>query len=166
MAKLRHIAMSVPDPWATADFYMQAFGMTKVGETDTPIARGVYLSDGIVNLAILNYKMAEAAGPVGIDYVGLHHIGFWVDEIDEAQKVAKRSGAKYMMGEVPKMEEGNAFYEVKYTDPNGIIIDLTANGWGGASKDGTAATAGPKVRHEDLKADRTGIGQKKPATVG
>jgi hypothetical protein len=27
MGKLRHIAMSVPDPWSTAEFYKYAFGM-------------------------------------------------------------------------------------------------------------------------------------------
>jgi catechol 2,3-dioxygenase-like lactoylglutathione lyase family enzyme len=33
MAKLRHIAITVPDPWKAAEFYMRAFGMQKVGET-------------------------------------------------------------------------------------------------------------------------------------
>ena len=48
MAKLRHIAMQVPDPHKAAEFYMQVFGMKKVGETDWENARGVYLSDGVV----------------------------------------------------------------------------------------------------------------------
>ena len=46
MAKLRHIAITVPDPWKAAEFYMRAFGLQKVGETDWENARGVYLSDG------------------------------------------------------------------------------------------------------------------------
>lgn len=41
MSRLRHIAISVPDPWATAEFYMKAFGPKKVGEADTPPARGI-----------------------------------------------------------------------------------------------------------------------------
>ena len=36
MAKLRHIAITVPDPQKAAGFYMRAFGMEKVGETDGP----------------------------------------------------------------------------------------------------------------------------------
>jgi catechol 2,3-dioxygenase-like lactoylglutathione lyase family enzyme len=43
MAKLRHIAITVPDPEKAAEFYMRAFGMKKVGETDWENARGVYL---------------------------------------------------------------------------------------------------------------------------
>jgi catechol 2,3-dioxygenase-like lactoylglutathione lyase family enzyme len=55
MAKLRHIAITVPDPQKAAAFYMRVFGMKKVGETDWVNARGVYLSDGTINLALLNY---------------------------------------------------------------------------------------------------------------
>src|SRR4051812_19146150 len=50
MARLRHIAMQVPDPEKAAEFYMRVFGMHKVGETDWENARGVYLSDGVINL--------------------------------------------------------------------------------------------------------------------
>ena len=34
MAKLRHIALSVPDPEKAADFYCEAFDMERVGKTD------------------------------------------------------------------------------------------------------------------------------------
>src|SRR5205807_5242157 len=81
MAKLRHIAITVPDPWKAAEFYMQAFGLKKVGETDWENARGVYLSDGVVNLALLHYKTEEAAGARGRDSVGVHHFGFLVDDV-------------------------------------------------------------------------------------
>jgi len=76
MGKLRHIAITVPDPWKAADFYMKAFGLKKVGETDWANARGVYLSDGEINIALLQYKTEEAAGHRGRDFVGVHHIGF------------------------------------------------------------------------------------------
>ena len=162
MAKLRHIAFSVPDPWATAEFYMQAFGMTKVGETDSPLARGVYLTDGTINLAILNYKNDEMAGKVGKDFVGIHHLGFWVDDIEASKQQATKAGAAYWMGEVPAEEEGNNFYEVKYRDPDGIVFDLSANGWGGAVRDVVPASEARKIKVPELVADRSGI-QKKVA---
>ena len=38
----------------------------------------------VVSLALLDYKTDEAAGEErGKDYVGVHHIGFWVDDLDE-----------------------------------------------------------------------------------
>jgi hypothetical protein len=30
---------------------------------------------------------------------------------------------------------GTGFYEVKFHDPDGIVVDITANGWTGAAKD-------------------------------
>ena len=153
MGKLRHIAISVPDPWKAADFFIKAFGLEKVGETDSSLARGVFLSDGIINVALLNYKTDKAAGEDrGKDYVGLHHIGFWVDDVEEAGKAIEAAGGTYYMGEIAL--KGNSFYEIKYRDPLNMIVDISAHGWGGASKDGTPATTGPKLRDETLKAKR------------
>lgn len=134
MSKLRHIALSVPDPWATAEFYMQAFGLKKVGEANTPLAMGVYLSDGTINIALLKYKTDELAGPLGKDYVGIHHMGFWVDDVKQGCAAAETAGAKHFAGE-PASDD--SFYEVKYRDPvNGLIFDISAHGWAGATKDG------------------------------
>ena len=129
MAKLRHIAITVPDPEKAAQFYMRAFGMQRVGETDWANARGVYLSDGTINLALLHYKTEEAAGARGRDFVGVHHIGFVVEDIDTATKDVVAAGAKHWMGEAKK---DGGFYEVKFHDPDGVAFDITANGWTGA----------------------------------
>ena len=131
MAKLRHIAMQVPDPHQAAEFYMKVFGMKKVGETDWENARGVYLSDGVVNLALLNYRTVEAAGADrGCDFIGIHHIGFWVDDVVEQGKIVRNTGATWIMGD-PNNPDG---YEVKHTDLNGIIFDIAAHGWAGSQK--------------------------------
>jgi len=152
MAKLRHIALSVPDPWAAAEFYMRAFGLEKVGEADTPLAMGVYLSDGTVNIALLKYKTDELAGPLGKDFVGVHHIGFWVDDLPAAAAAVAAAGASHFAGEP---SEDNTFYEVKYRDPvNGLIFDITAHGWAGATKDDAAGAA---LSNEALRADRSNL---------
>ena len=83
MAKLRHVAMSVSDPDKTADFYCEAFDMKRVGSTDSPDAKGVYVSDGVITMALLNFKNDDQGHP---DYVGLHHIGFWVDELEKQKQ--------------------------------------------------------------------------------
>lgn len=150
MGKLRHIALSVPDPWKAAAFFQKAFGMKKVGETDSVLARGVYLTDGTINMALLNYKSDEMAGHRGKDFVGIHHFGFWVEDVDQARQNIEASGGKYWMGEVPRnSDNSNVFYEVKFHDPNGIVVDVSAHGWGGALKDvvpAPKAAARPKLR--------------------
>ncbi len=82
MAKLRHIAITVPDPDATATFYENTFGLERVYKSNF----GVLMSDGTVSLAILRFPNDETAGDErGKDFFGLHHMGFVVDDIDEAR---------------------------------------------------------------------------------
>lgn len=133
MAKLRHIAIAVEDPEATARFYETVFGMERVGETRSSIADGIYLSDGVVNLAILDYKTDEAAGKdKGKDYVGVHHFGFWVDDLQEAEDAIEANGGEFFL-DLP-VDRESLYYEKKYRDPNGIIFDISHNGWVGTSK--------------------------------
>jgi catechol 2,3-dioxygenase-like lactoylglutathione lyase family enzyme len=159
--KLRHVAMSVKDPHKTAEFYKTAFGMEQVGETDSDIATGVFLSDGVINLALLNFKTDEMAQGTGKDYVGLHHIGFWVDDPKEAVSAVEAAGASYIMGEVANM--GGGFYEIKYNDPNGVIFDISHHGWGGAQKNPGAADNEVGPERKTMEARRKAAKQLEPA---
>ena len=143
--RIRHIAMSVPDPWAAAEFYKEAFGLEELGETDSKLAEGVFLTDGVVNLALLKFKDDEAAQGTGKDYVGLHHVGFWVDNAIASGEQATAAGAKWIMGD-PNNKGG---YEVKYSDPNGVIFDISEDGWAGAQKNPGAAD---NIAHPNTRA--------------
>ncbi len=145
MAKLRHVAMSVPDPDKTADFYCEAFDMKRVGTTNSPLANGVYVSDGVITVALLAFK-TDSQGPK--EFVGLHHIGFWVDDIQEAEKKVEEAGGTYMMGRPEKGDTSTMFYEEKFRDPNGVIVDLTHLGWGGSVKDVVAVEEAPAKKEE------------------
>lgn len=153
MAKLRHIALSVPDPEKTADFYCEAFDMKRVGSTDSPLAKGVYVSDGVITMALLKYKTDEWSGYVegederGKDWVGIHHMGFWVDDAAETEAKIEQAGGKYLMGR-PEGDAPTVFYEIKYRDPNGIIMDVTHLGWGGSIKDVVAKEETKKEKVE------------------
>jgi predicted enzyme related to lactoylglutathione lyase len=136
MAKLRHIAISVKDPESAATFFEQAFGMTRAGSA----MRGVYMTDGVMNVALLNFGEEPVPGfETQKDYQGIIHFGMWVDDTDEADRKVKAAGGAYMTGRFEK--DPNVFYEVKYKTPEGIVFDITANGWKGAVKDVVPATA-------------------------
>lgn len=125
--KIRHIAISVPDPWKAAKFYEEIFGLERVGEAHSKYADGVYLTDGTVNLALLKYNSDEGAGPErGKDYVGAHHIGFWIDDFDKVKADAEARGGKYWMGDPASS------YEVKFRDADNCIFDVSLGGWPGA----------------------------------
>ena len=128
MAQLRHIAISVPDPDKAATFYETVFGMTRVGTTDSPLATGVYLSDGVMNIALLAYKTDEMAGTDrGKDFVGLHHFGFKVDNAAETKQLIEESGGEFFM-DLPELKD-TLYYEEKFRDPNGLIFDISEHGW-------------------------------------
>jgi lactoylglutathione lyase len=133
--KLRHIAISVRDPEATAKFFETAFGMTRAGNAQ----RGVYMTDGIMNVALLNFGDEPIAGfedQKGV--TGLIHFGMWVDSVDDIAKSITAAGGSYVTGR--KETNPNVYYEVKYKTPEGIVFDVTESGWKGAVKDVTPAT--------------------------
>lgn len=128
MAKLRHIAISVKDPEKAAKFFEDAFGMTRAGNA----MRGVYMSDGTINVALLNFGEEPVPG-FEKGYEGIIHFGMWVDDTEAVDRQIKDAGGSYLAGRFEK--DPNVFYEVKYRTPEGIVFDVTANGWKGATKD-------------------------------
>jgi catechol-2,3-dioxygenase len=44
--RIRHVALSVQNPWETAEFYKEALGLEEVTELDGALAEGVFLTDG------------------------------------------------------------------------------------------------------------------------
>ena len=66
MPKLRHIAIAAEDPFATAEFYKQAFDFTEVGRIEPAgegKSYGVFLSDGTLNMAVLQLRLGPGTGP-------------------------------------------------------------------------------------------------------
>ena len=130
MAKLKHIALSVADPEKTAKFYEEAFGLERVGTTDSVLASGVYLSDGYINIALLNYKTDDMSGMAaagGKDFVGTHHFGFQVEDADSVKRKIAAHGGTFFM-DLPALKD-TLYYEEKYRDPEGVIFDVSQHGW-------------------------------------
>jgi methylmalonyl-CoA/ethylmalonyl-CoA epimerase len=134
MAKIKHIALASQDPEATAAFFEEALGLQRVSQVNSHLAEGFYLTDGSINIAILKYRNDEAADvPEGTSFVGLHHIGFKVDDLDEAY--AKLDAAKADKRPQMAMPGPGRTFEVKYRSPDGVLFDISHTGWPGASGD-------------------------------
>ena len=120
-SKLRHIAIIVEDPEASAKFFEEAFDMKRAGTA----RRGIYMSDGVFNVALLKKESDK-------EELGLYHFGMWVDDLDEAEKKVVNAGGEYLAG---RPTSPKSFYEAKYRSPTGLVFDLTHTGWAGAVKD-------------------------------
>ena len=129
MAKIRHIAITTENPPEVASFYKEAFEMQEIVRND----RQVLLSDGYINLTITKCKTEQDPdlGANGLNFSGIHHIGFQVDDLDAtSQKMGAAKGelltARDRIGE-PKEQTGRA--ESKWAGPDGVVIDISEPGW-------------------------------------
>jgi len=129
-ARLRHVAVVVRDLEKAAHFYETVFGLRRVGEETLDFAAAVYLSDGVINLALLNYKGERGSGLKNWkDFVGAHHFGFQVDDLAETQKRIEALGGKFFFDLGNDTEKEN--FERKFKDPDGVIFDISKKGWQG-----------------------------------
>ena len=127
MARIRHIALVVKDLEKTATFYQKALGLSRSEISEGPTARRIFLSDGEVNLALLQYKSEVGSGLEDPqDFVGIHHIGFQVDDLKEQHAAIEAAGGTFFFDLGEEDDEG---FERKFRDPNGIIFDINHKGW-------------------------------------
>ena len=129
MARLRHIAVCVKDLDKAAEFYSNVFEFKRIGREDLPIGSAVYMSDGVINLALLNFAGSAASDLKDAkNFVGTHHFGIQVDDLVEAQKKIEAAGGKFFF-DLGDERHGN--FERKFKDPDGVIFDISKNGWQG-----------------------------------
>jgi len=130
MARLRHIAVVVKDLEKAATFYEQVFELKRVGREDIEIGSAIYMSDGVINLALLNFAGGEGSKasslPEGSGFVGAHHFGFQVDDLAETQRRIESAGGKFYF-DMGSEREGN--FEKKFKDPDGVMFDISKHGW-------------------------------------
>ncbi len=132
MARLRHIAIVVHDLEKAAKFYEGVFELKRVGQEVLDFASAIYLSDGVVNLALLNYTGKRGSGLDDAEnFVGAHHFGFQVDDIATMQARIEAAGGTFFfdLGDDPEKEN----FERKFKDPDGIIFDISRKGWLGTT---------------------------------
>jgi catechol 2,3-dioxygenase-like lactoylglutathione lyase family enzyme len=133
VARLRHFAIVVRDLEKSARFYEQVFDLKRVGQETLDFAAAVYLSDGVVNLALLNYFGKRGSGLDDAEnFVGAHHFGFQVDNIAETQKQIEAAGGTFFFDLGEDQEKEN--FERKFKDPDGVIFDISHKGWLGAKQ--------------------------------
>ena len=138
MAKIKHIVIASQDPDRTAQFFIEVFGLTELMTVDGPDVSGRYVTDGNINLGILNFKTDEAAGGEGgAGFSGLHHIGIQVDDLAETAKRLDSTEVRpteTVYAKAPK-KSGPLQRDdrLQYTGPDTVVIDVNETGWHGTS---------------------------------
>jgi len=121
MAKRRHLALSMKNLEESAKFYEDAFDISRVRQSNVAIMP----SDGVVSLALLHLRSNDnTPDKRGPDYIGMHHMGFLIDDVPGANEAVEAAGGKYH-GKILNVGAGPES-ERKYRDPNGMVIDVTS----------------------------------------
>jgi catechol 2,3-dioxygenase-like lactoylglutathione lyase family enzyme len=132
MAQLRHLAIATDDPDRTAQFYIDTFDFRRVRTASGVWGDGHILSDGTINLAILRFATDAAAGAEkGRGFRGLHHIGFEVDDLDDAAARVAAAGCPARTdidAALGITHDGPVRGEFKFEGPDGVVFDLSAPG--------------------------------------
>jgi methylmalonyl-CoA/ethylmalonyl-CoA epimerase len=128
MAKLRHVAIAVDDPEHAARLLRSVFEFAEIGRCDNELAEGVFLSDGTLNIAVLKFRTDQLGK--GMDFRGLHHMGFLVDDLSQARKRLEAEGVECVM-ERPEGDE-SSFFETKFMAPDGFLFDVSDEPWLGS----------------------------------
>jgi catechol 2,3-dioxygenase-like lactoylglutathione lyase family enzyme len=95
----------------------------------------VFLTDGYINLAILNWKTEKSAdvGANGPNYSGIHHFGFEVEDLDEAAAQLQRAEGQHLEEKeglgMEMAAGGHRNFEMKWAGPDGVVIDISHTGW-------------------------------------
>jgi catechol 2,3-dioxygenase-like lactoylglutathione lyase family enzyme len=131
MPRIKHIALTTQDPAKTAAFYKEVFGLREIRRS----ADGaVFLTDGYINLAVLNYKTEKDAdvGAYGANFSGIHHFGFEVEDLEATERL-ERANAKELTAKddlnMAMAAGSHRNFEMKWTDPDGVVIDISHTGW-------------------------------------
>ncbi|MDP6619995.1 MAG: VOC family protein [Nitrospinota bacterium] len=136
MAKLRHIAVATKDPENTSEFYKKHFEMEVAGRIENDLAHGYYLTDGVVCLAILKFKIPNSNRSWDSEnYTGIHHFGFIVEDMEKAAGALEADGSELAAYRYEGRGADTVFYEFKYTAPDDVVLDISQRGWVGANGD-------------------------------
>ena len=134
MARIRHIAIASDHPGKAADFFKAAFGLREIrrqgldGDPEiAPRPSAVGLTDGELNITFIKPTLDQTG--VGMDFVGLHHFGFQVEDLDEQTDVLTALGAPCIAGKdaIPP----GAHQEIKFRGPDGVVFDIADLPWPG-----------------------------------
>jgi catechol 2,3-dioxygenase-like lactoylglutathione lyase family enzyme len=132
MARIKHIALTTQNPDKVAAFYKDALGLKEIRRSPSG---AVFLTDGYINLAILNWKTEKDAdvGANGPNYNGIHHFGFEVDDLDQAcQKMgaAQATPLTRKRGlDAAMAPSAHRNFEMKWSGPDEVVIDISHTGW-------------------------------------
>lgn len=120
MARIVHLAIKVSDIDKATAFYEKVYGFRHVGTEPSPGHVSRHLSDGTIDLALMQYD-SESAPEATLAGRGpcLHHFGIEVDDPAAALAALKEIGCEIISGSLDALP-------IKYRAPDGTVAEIVS----------------------------------------
>jgi catechol 2,3-dioxygenase-like lactoylglutathione lyase family enzyme len=121
-AKIRHLAIHTENPEKLSAFYVENFGfevLHRGSHPGNPRGKSVHLTDGYFELAILDNSSQQSPN-------GLYHFGIQIENMEETLDRINNSQPDARIRTRP---DGTPFAEMRVSDPEGNLIDLSVHGF-------------------------------------
>jgi catechol 2,3-dioxygenase-like lactoylglutathione lyase family enzyme len=106
--KIRHVAVMTRNRDKMVEFYQKVFGL----EQKRGFGGAIYMSDGDVNIALIEVKRAE-------QQEGINHFGFEVDDLEEIKRKLEANGFPV---NIDSKSDKDSDHRVQ--DPDGHWVDM------------------------------------------
>jgi catechol 2,3-dioxygenase-like lactoylglutathione lyase family enzyme len=121
MTHISYMAVMCREPERLSQYYQRWFGFEALPGGDHG---GLYLTDGAMTIGLL--QQGAANGEPNQE-LGLHHIGFSVERLDEIERYLRECDSPQALQPPPA---GARYATARCVDPEGILIDLSDRGYG------------------------------------
>jgi catechol 2,3-dioxygenase-like lactoylglutathione lyase family enzyme len=120
--RIAHVAIAVDDLDAATELYSALLGLEPAREGRVRDHYSRHLVDDNIDLALIRYDegASSAEARAGAARPGLHHIGFTVDDLEEARSRVTRLGCEIISAE--------GVVPVKFRTPDGVIAEFALEG--------------------------------------
>jgi catechol 2,3-dioxygenase-like lactoylglutathione lyase family enzyme len=120
VSKLDHVHVTANDPVEAAQFFVKVIGGRITAERGSPGQEMIDVDLGGVTVRITRNTGADENWK-GLRF-GLHHLGLFVDDIDQVAVDMKTSGAEFVLP-ISSPKPGVKYAFIK--SPEGVLMELT-----------------------------------------
>ncbi len=120
MARIVHLALKVEDLEKAGRFYERVFGFRSVEEGQVRDHTSRHLSDGTIDLALIQYHRESSEALISGKGPCIHHFGIEVEDLEAAVQELNATGCEILSppDEIP----------VKFRDVSGVVAELVPVG--------------------------------------
>ncbi|MFQ6076676.1 MAG: VOC family protein [Candidatus Bathyarchaeia archaeon] len=119
-----HVAIMCKDLERSVEYYTQTLGFSIMYRTETPSLNIAFLEKGEAKLELMGVKegVATVPSPLKETDIGVKHIAFLVDDVDEAYEELKKRGVDFTSEPIATRGTHKIVF---FNDPDGNVLQLT-----------------------------------------